>query len=541
MEPYAYHRRWLFAMLLLAPFLAGAEEKREPLFDTLGDYSYRITTDSALAQRYFDQGLRWTYAFNHAAARRAFREAQRRDPHCAMCYWGEALVLGPNINAAMEPATAPKARPAVEAALAVAGRASEHEQALIGALVIRYQAHRPRAALDRAYAQAMGQVHARFPKDHDIAVLYADAIMNTRPWDYWEADGRTPKAGVAKAIRTVEQVLAENPDHVGAIHLYIHLTEASATPERAEPYADRLARLMPGAGHIVHMGAHTYTQVGRFRDTVALNKRAVAADEAYFAMVEDHSLWRYGYHPHNIHYVVMGAFMVGDAATALDYAQRLQGTIPDEVAAGIGWIQAIRQAPYFVYAHLADPRATLALEDPGDRFPFVKAMWHYARGVAYAQLAEPEKAAAEAAAIDALAARDHVSYPADIAPAVKEVLRIASRVVRGRIAQCRGEWDAAVTQFEAAAQLQDELPYLEPPLWYYPIRQSLGAALMQAGKPREAERVFRQSLKEVPGNGWALFGLLQTQKALGESSAAMRTAKRFEGIWVGPPPDLGRL
>ena len=531
---------WLFTVLI-AHAVAAAEERREPLFDTLGDHRYPVTTDSALAQRYFDQGLRWTYAFNHAAAQRAFREAQRLDPHCAMCFWGEALVLGPNINASMAPETAPAARAAVSVAQGLADGASPRERALIAALAVRYWADQPRSTLDRAYAEAMSQVHARFPADHDIAVLCADAIMNTRPWDYWEADGQTPKDGVAAAIRAVEQVLAEDPDHVGAIHLYIHLTEASATPERAEPYANRLARLMPGAGHIVHMGAHTYTQVGRFRETVELNKKAVAADEAYFAMVEDHSLWRYGYHPHNIHYVVMGAFMVGDATTALDYAARLQDRIPDEVAAEIGWIQAIRQAPYFVAAHLADPRTTLDLADPGDTFPFVKAMWHYARGVAYARLAESDQAAAEAAAIEAIAGRRDVTYPADIAPAANDVIRIAGLVVRGRIAQSRGEWDDAVMRFQAAVEIQDALPYLEPPLWYYPVRQSLGAALMQAGKPKEAERVFRQSLKQVPGNGWALYGLLQTQKALGETQAATGTAERFKAVWVGQPPELGRL
>jgi tetratricopeptide (TPR) repeat protein len=517
---------------------------REPLFDNLGSLSYPVTTNSELAQKYFDQGFRWAYGFNHVAAQRALQEAQRLDPRCAMCFWGEALVLGPNLNAPMEQQAFVPVLEAIGKAKRLSQNATEHEQALIEALGERYSddPDAERAALDKAYAAAMAKVHARFPNDQDIAVLYAAALMNTSPWDYWEADGKTLKDGLGKALEALEGVLAQNPDHVGAIHYYIHLTEASNTPERAEPYAERIAELMPGAGHIVHMGAHTFYRVGRFKDSIELNKKAVEADRLYFEKVQDEGPWRYGYHPHNIHFVVVSALMAGDTPTALEYARRLEGKISDEIARKVGWIQIIRQGPFFAYAQLADPGTTLALEDPGDEFPFVKASWHYARGVAFARLGKLDKATAEKANITAIAARSDVSYPPDIAFAVDDVLRIAQHVIEGRIAQSRGEWDQAVSEFRAAVEIQDDMAYLEPPFWYYPVRQSLGAAHLQAGKPEAAEKVFRESLDRLPGNPWVLYGLMEAQEAQGNMDVAAETRRRFERAWGGAErPEIGRL
>ena len=523
---------------------APAAGAQEPLYDNLGNLSYPISTDSELAQKYFDQGLRWTYAFNHAAARRAFQEAQRQDPNCAMCYWGEAFVLGPNINAPMEAGAANPAVVAIEKAKETAHHASEREQALIEALAPRYSDDpgADRASLDQAYADAMRAAHERFPDDPEIAVLYADSVMNTSPWDYWDTDGATPKGRIGEAIAAIEGVLAENPSHVGAIHLYIHLTEASTTPERAEPYADRLAALMPGAGHIVHMGGHTFYRIGRFHDSAEINKQAVAADEAYLAKVDDQGYWRYGYHPHNVHFVMVSALMAGDVASALEYTERLDGKVSDEVAAQAGWIQAIKQAPYFIHAHLSDPATVLALPDPGDRFPYVQAAWHYARGVVFARKGELESARTEAAKIAEIAQRTDVSYPADIDFVVEDVLAIARHVVEGRIAQAEGDWDQAVKEFEIAVQIQDSLAYLEPPFWYYPIRQSLGAALLMAGRAEEAASVFEAALADVPNNGWALYGLMQAYDARGDQLAKAETEKLFIKAWAGAaPPDLARL
>ena len=292
----------------------AAQVAQEPLFDNLGTLTWPVSTESEMAQAYFDQGMRWTYAFNHSGARRAFQEAQRQDPDCAMCYWGEAYVLGPNINAPMEAGDNAPALAALEKAKQAAPNAGPRDRALIEALSLRYSADpdAERKQLDKQYAEAMAKAHKAFAEDENVAVLYTDAVMITTAWDYWEADGTTPKGEVGNAIAAAEKVLAANPDHVGAIHLYIHLTEASNTPERAVPHAERLASLMPGAGHLVHMGAHTFYRIGRFQDSIELNKKAVEADDAYFAKIDDDSsAWRQGYHVHNIHFVVMSALMAG--------------------------------------------------------------------------------------------------------------------------------------------------------------------------------------------------------------------------------------
>jgi len=515
-------------------------ETREPLYDNLGNLTYPITTDSELAQQYFNQGLRWTYAFNHAAALRAFREAQRLDPNCALCYWGEAFVLGPNINVPMNESAGNPAVDAIVKAQELAHHAQSNEQALITALTQRYStdSETDRTTLDQAYSTAMGKAAAQFPDDQDIAVLYIDSIMNLSPWDYWEADGETPKGKIGEAIAQAEKVLAVNPNHPGAIHMYIHLTEASKSPERAEPYAERIATLMPGASHLVHMGGHTYYRIGRFEDSTEVNKIAVQVDDDYFAKVDDSGVWANGYRPHNIHFAAVSALMAGDTATAFDYAERIEGKIADEVAAQIGWIQLIKQSPYLVHAHLSKPEKILALPDPSDQFPLVKVAWHYARGVAFARQGEVEKARTETAKIADINQNRDISYPPDVEPVVPDILRIAQHVIEGRIAQNQANWDKAIKEFEIAAHIQDALPYLEPPFWYYPVSQSLGAVLLQAGKVAEAEQVFAASLASVPNNGWALYGLLQVQKAQGNKSAMRDTEQHLRQAWVG---DLNTL
>jgi tetratricopeptide (TPR) repeat protein len=531
---------------LATPAEAVSDDQGPPLWEGLGTLSHPITTDSEEAQRYFDQGLRLTYAFNHAEAWRAFKQAQELDPGCAMCFWGEAFVLGANINAPMEESAVQPAFVALTNAKARAGSASAPERALIDALAQRYSSDpgADGAALAAAYADAMARAHKSYPDDQDTAVLFADAVMNTSPWDYWEADGRTPKGRLGEAIAAIEGVLAANPEHPGAIHLYIHLTEASAEPERAEPHADRLAALMPAAGHIVHMPAHTYYRIGRYLDSLKTNIAAVAADEAYLAQVDATGAYPYGYYPHNIHFALVSAFMAGDAENAMWAAERLEGKVQDEVAAQIGWIQLIKQGPYFTHAHMSDPDTMLAVEEPGDGFPLVKAMWHYARGVAFANKGEVDQARREAAQIAGISQSNDpdTAYPPDVAPVANDTMAIARHVVEARIAQAEDDLARAVAELETAVQIQDSLAYLEPPFWYYPVRQSLGAALLMAGRAADAEEVLRQSLIDAPNNGWALYGLMEAQKAQGDMAAAAETEKLFGQAWAGEaPPDLARL
>jgi tetratricopeptide (TPR) repeat protein len=521
-----------------------ADPAGPPLWEGLGTLSYPITTDNDLAQRYFDQGVRLTYAFNHAEAYRAFKKAQALDPGCAMCFWGEAFVLGANINAAMEGSAVQPAFVATTNAKARAANASERERALIDALATRYASDpaADQAALAQAYADAMAAMHARYPDDQDVAVLFADSVMNTSPWDYWEADGRTPKGRLGEAIAAIEGVLAKNPDHPGAIHLYIHLTEASATPQKAEPYADRLAALMPVAGHIVHMPAHTYYRTGRYLDSLNTNIAAVKADEAYLAQAQAAGIYPYGYYPHNIHFVLVSAQMAGDAEHMVWAAERLNGKIPGEVAAEVGWIQAILPAPYFAHAQFSAPDVVLGLKDPGDKFPFVQAMWHYARGVAYAAKGDLDAARAEAARISELNQTADFEMLLAWAVPAPDILQIARHVLEGRIAQAEGNLDQAISEFEVAVQTQESLPYMEPEYWYYPVRQSLGATQLMAGRAEDAVATFQAALIDAPNNGWALYGLMQAYEAQNDRAAAAETEKLFNKAWAGSePPDLTRL
>jgi hypothetical protein len=313
------------------------------LYDNLGTLTDPVTTRAPEAQRYFDQGLRLSYAFNHGEVARAFRKAQTIDPTCAMCYWGEAFALGPNINYPMLPPAVAPAFAAVAQAMALRQQASPRERALIEALSARYSADpaADRKALDAAYADAMAGVAAAFPDDDQVQVLFADALMNLQPWDYWASDKTAPKGRTAEQVAALETVLGRNPDHPGAIHLYIHTVEASTTPKRAEAFADRLNGKMPGAGHLVHMPAHIYHRVGRYLDSLKVNIAAAEVDEALFATADQDPVYRYSYYPHNVHFVLVSARMAGDGGHTIEAAEKLRQLIPTEQATEIPSVQAI--------------------------------------------------------------------------------------------------------------------------------------------------------------------------------------------------------
>lgn len=514
---------------------AAAKAAAPRLRDDLGALTFPVTTAAPEAQRWFDQGLRLAFAFNHGEARRSFKQAQAADPTCAMCYWGEALVLGPNINWPMTPDAVAPAFAAAAQAMALREGSSPRERVLIEALAQRYSADpkADRPALDRAYADAMGQLAAGHEADDTIQVLFAEALMDLQPWDYWQADKATPKGRTAEQVAALERVLRRNPDHPGAIHFYIHTVEATTTPERAEPFADRLAGLAPGAGHLVHMPAHVYYRVGRYLDSLKVNIAAAAADEALLAGAPAEGIYRYGYYPHNLHFVLVSAQMAGDGPTALAAAAKLGGVMSDEVAKQVSWIEAIKQAPYFAHARFSPPGRVLALRPPAEGFPYVAVSWRYARALAAIRGGDLAAATAEAQALAEVSARvDHAHLAAGMVPS-EAVVGIANHVVAARLAQARGDVAGAIDAFRAAAALEDELPYMEPPWWPYPVRQSLGAVLLQAGQPEEAAQVFRASLLAAPNNAYALFGLAQAEEKLGNHDAAAVTRALFAKAWAG--------
>ena len=520
------------------PFPAQAVQAAEgtpPLYDNLGSVSFKAGTADAKAQAYFDQGLRWAFAFNHAEAQRAFRAAQKQDPAFALAHWGEALVLGPNINAPMLPDAVAPAWAALEKAVQLAPAAPEKDRALIAALQKRYSPAPTavRTELDTAFADAMKQVAARFPDDDTIATLYAESVMDAQPWDYWEAAGTRPKGRADEIFSTLEKVIVRNPDHPGAIHYYIHAVEASATPERALPHARRLAALMPGAGHIVHMPAHIYYRLGQFGESLAINKRAIAADEAYFRTSPSDPMYKSAYYPHNIHFVLVSAQMGGDGATAIDAAGKLDAALADAAVARYPALEPIKAAPYLAHSSFSAPETVLALKTPPSNQVVVRALAHYSRALAQAANGNADGARDE---IDAIAAlengADFKPYEDWYVPG-KEIVRTARLVAEARLADARGDLAAAAKAYEAAVAVEDSLAYMEPPYWHYPIRQSLGAVYLRQGRLDEAEQTLRDSLLRVRGNGWALTGLVEVYKRKGDASAERSARQAWKRAWFG--------
>jgi len=516
-----------------------------PIYQGLGTLAFPVTTRNAQAQSYFNQGLRLSFAFNHAEAQRAFQTAQKLDPDCAACFWGEALILGPNINVPMMPEANAPALAALEKAVSLKSRAGAKERALIEALQLRYSADpkSERPALDAAYADAMQKVAARFPADDTIRTLYAESAMDTQPWDYWEPGGATPKGRGAEIVSSLETVLKRNPTHPGAIHLYIHAVEASTAPERALPYADRLAALMPGAGHIVHMPAHIYYRVGEYRRSLDINKRAVAVDEQYFHGSPSDPLYKSAYYPHNIHFVMVSAQMGGDGATAVDAAKKLDAAVPVELARQFQIMEPVKAAPYTTQITFADPDTVLALPAPDDKLVLVRTMYHYARATAFARKKDIAAAQAEIDAIGTLEDKaDFKPYEPWGVPA-RAIVDTARYVAIGRIADAAGDLERAALAYEEAVALQDKLSYTEPPYWYYPVRQSLGGVRLRQGRLDDAERAFRDSLTSVRNNGWALAGLAEVYKRKGDKNGEAAAQRAYAKAWFGATggPDLARL
>jgi len=518
-----------------AQTLPGDINAPPPLVAGLGNAHLDITTSVPLAQEYFDQGARYLHAFNHAEAIRAFRHAQRLDPNCAMCFWGEAFALGPNINAPMEASDYEPAYAAARRAHELRANATPLEQAFIDAIQTRYTRTPPqdRSRLDAAFADAMAQAADRFPDNDLMQVLAAEAVMDTQPWDYWQPGGREPKGRAGDAIRRVETVLARSPDNSGAIHLYIHLAEASADPWRSERAAERLARTAPQAGHLVHMPGHLFYRVGRFRDAIRTNIEAVDADERYIASADPSPLYRYGYYPHNVHFVQASAAMGGDGRMALEYAEKLDEAVPMEMAQAVVLAQPVKAAPWFTRAQFAPPESVLAAQQPPAGVDYVTGAWRYARGEALIRLGRISEARIEAEALQRLIQTGDFTAMNQAGIPGQDVLGIYRRVLLGRAHMAERNYPAAIAELRQAVDAQAQVPYTEPPYVYYPVRRTLGAAYLLNNQPAVAEMEFLYTLIESPNDAYAYWGLSQARRARGDWRGANAARQMFNAAFLG--------
>jgi len=502
-----------------------------PRLQNLGSHTFPVSARNRDAQTFMNQGLNLAYAFNHAEARRAFREAARLDPELAMAYWGQALVLGPNINALMEPNEEPQAYELVQKAMSLKGRGTAREQAYIEALAERYSGRAAdRQPRDTAYADAMRRVHERFPDDLDAAMLYVESVMDLRPWGYWQRDG-APHARTDDIVRLTEQVLTRNPKHPGAVHMYIHLMEGTATPEKAEQAADTLLALMPAAGHMVHMPAHIYQRIGRYADAIKSNQLAIAADEDYISQCRAQGLYPMAYYPHNIHFLWFAATADGQSKLAIDSARQLASKIDDDTLKNLPLTAGFRMVPYYALTRFGRWDEMLSEPEPPAFSAVLRAVWHYARGLSFVAKNQMPAAEQELRRLIALTGDPSMKeslFSPNIAAAI---VAPAPAVLAGEIAAARGDYDLAVSQLDRAVRLEESLVYTEPAEFHFPPRLALGAILLQAGRAAEAETVYWEDLRRNRENGWALFGLLQALRAQNKTADAALTEARFKAAW----------
>lgn len=507
------------------------------LLPGLGDYRFEVSSTNAEVQKWFDQGLALTYGFNHDAAERSFLKAAELDPGCAMCWWGAALVLGPHVNAPMNPANNDKAWARLTKAQELAAGTSPREQAFIKALAARYAVDAPadRRPLDEAYAEATGELSKALPDDLDAAVFHAEALMDLQPWNYYGADG-SPVGNTQKVVTTLESVMQRDPDHAGALHLYIHAVEASDDPDRGVVAADRLRELVPGSGHLVHMPAHIYTRVGRYHDAVVANQKAVAADDAYLATCRPGvAVYPLAYVPHNHHFLWWASSMEGASAAAIasaDEAAR-RASVPELLREpDFIFLQDFMVTPLKARTQLGRWDEVVAAPAPEADLAYPTAIWHYAQGIAAVRQARLDAAQEHLGAL-ATAAADPVWDKAFVGPQhpVSGTLKVAERVLAGELAAARKDYPAAIAALQEGVALEDAHAYFEPPVWHHPVRQTLGAVQLAAGDAAAAEATYRQDLQINRENGWSLFGLAQALHAQKRADEAAAAEQRFAKAW----------
>lgn len=504
-----------------------------PLFENLGSHSFAISTSAEKAQTFFDQGLRLTYAFNHAEAHRSFMEAARLDPDAAMAFWGQAYTLGPNINDPLpDDERKMNAFKALQRAQKAADKASPKEQALIKALALRYSDDMGKdiTELNMAYMEAMAEVVKRFPEDADVQTLYAAAIMNTMPWNYWNNDG-SPAPNTLKGKAALEKAVEINSDHPGAHHYYIHMVELPQ-PDLAVPSADRLGELMPAAGHLVHMPSHIYIRVGRYLDAVESNQKAILADEDYISQCYSQGMYPLGYYPHNLHFLWSAASLLGNSETAIDAAKKTAEKVPTGELETLPFLQDFASTPLLAYTRFGKWNEILTIPYQGDDYKHLKLIWHYARSIAFLRKNNLKEAKEELQAIETMKDDPELdNVIANYTNPTSNIAKVAHEVVSGEVAAAEGNLSKAIEHLEKAVELEDQLIYSEPAPWHIPSRQTLGAILIKAEKYGEAEKIYKEDLEQLRQNGWSLMGLYQSLKAQNKMDEANKIKEEFDKAW----------
>ena len=509
-----------------------------PLLNGIGNHSFKISSDIEGVQKYFDQGLIMAFAFNHAESVRSFKAAQRLDPNCAICFWGEALARGPNINvtsdgkAVMSPENRIEAHRVLKIADSLKEGASSKERDFIEALKTRYNGNpeTSRVDLDLNYAKSMEDLYKKYPNDNDAASLYAEALMITMPWNYWAEDGN-PKLDTVKVISTLERVLELDENHPLAIHLYIHAVEASSDPGRAEAAADRLGKLVPGAGHLVHMPSHIYWRVGRYKDASQANIEAAKVDENYIAQCNAQGFYPALYYPHNIHFLWAASTMEGKSELSIESALKVSNYVSEEQIRSVPFLEFFHTPPLLSYVRFGKWQEILDYEEPIKDFKYSRSIFHYAKSIAYAATGDIEKAKKHQKLITSFLDSSEVREMVKAGHPTKQLIEIANNLAIGSISMYQKDYLSAINNFEKAVLLQDNLPYTEPPFWYYPTRQTLGHVLLKSEKPYEAIKTFKEDLEDYPKNGWSYYGLHKAYEEIGDSLNSEKSLNMFKSLW----------
>ena len=504
-----------------------------PLFENLGNLTYEISTKSAKAQQFFNQGLRLTYAFNHAEAHRSFLEASRLDPTAAMAFWGQAYALGPNINDPLPDDERKNSyNDAIKKATNSLNTATQKERDLIEALSHRYSTDLSKdvAELNIAYMKAMEKVVKKYPDDANIQTLYAASIMNTTPWNYWNKEGN-PQPDITEAKAALEKAIEIDPDNPGAHHYYIHMVELPK-PDLGVPSADRLGELMPSAGHLVHMPSHIYIRVGRYKDAVEANQKAILADEDYISQCYAQGMYPLGYYPHNIHFLWSAASLLGASDIAIDAAKKTAEKVPVGEMKEMHFLQNFAATPLLAYTRFGKWNDILTYPKPNDDIKHLKLIWHYSRGIAFIKKNNLKEAKEELDAIQSyITDPDMETNMATGFDPGTMIAELAYEIVSGEYAFANNNVDTAIEHLRKAVEIEDNLTYNEPSAWHIPPRQNLGHILMEAKKYEAAEQIYREDLKVLRQNGWSLIGLHNALMAQDKVDEANTIKVEFDKAW----------